>query len=172
VGCGECGDVVSANRTCSNAKRPDPRGSERLVCCDCVVTCRLEGQVRDGLFDGLGLLGRLLARVQEQHLVGPHDRLEALLAVLAILPRAGVPAADEAGITTPVPHQSNHTNSTRFTRSIDLCSTDYPAAALRLSCHWSIGLRCLLALVAHPAVCHFLDVPVVHLFVPFSSYGG
>src|SRR5262249_26272743 len=48
------------------------------------------------LLDCLSRLGRAWTRVQEQHLVGADDRLEALLAALAILPRAGVQAADHA----------------------------------------------------------------------------
>src|SRR5205809_4531385 len=64
------------------------------LCRGRVATCRLEGQFRDDLFDRLVLVLPALTRVQEQHLIGADDRLEALLAALAVLPRARVQAAD------------------------------------------------------------------------------
>src|SRR6266508_414803 len=85
-------DHVAAMTTTPNA--PILADRSACLCRGRVATCRLEGQLLGDLFDRLVLVLPALARVQEQHLIGADDGLEALLAALAILPRARVQAAD------------------------------------------------------------------------------
>src|SRR5215218_1246915 len=64
--------------------------------CLAVAAARLERQLLDRLFRGRRLVVRAFARVEEQDILGAHQRLEALLAALAVFPRLGLEAANHA----------------------------------------------------------------------------